>query len=360
MPERFRPSSLPALRQCGMFEPSQRDGAEDKDAGTERHEVLADLLRQPGQAIEHEDIESIEWAADYIRTHAPTSDHEMHIERKMALLDPEFDEVIAGTPDAVCGGDLFDFKWRRRDYGPQMAAYALMAMEENGRQEMRVHVLYGQERRAEVYIITRHEAALLLAEIAAKVTPNPVATPCDYCGWCARRLTCEPLLKMAQAVTAGYADLPEFKSWHPSQMETAEEISKALLIWRAVLKKWGESLEYHALEAVTKRGFALPSFDLKSKRGKTWCQDIQSAINVAGLTQEQFLPCCEVRLNSSKRTGALGLIDQVAKVTVQPKAAVKRELTKKLTEAGALKEGAPTQYLKTIKSIMEDDEDADV
>ena len=353
----IRPSSLPMLQQCSAF--SSGVAGEFAEAGQDRHAALTSLLKDDDadglSLLEPEQAEVVLWAEEYIRTKAPMDEHPLHSERTLTLLDGEFNEIMRGTPDVVCGGELFDLKWRERDYGAQMAAYALMLMEESGRTEIRVHVIFGAFKRVEVYEISKDGAEKLVNDILESAkTPTP--TPCDYCGWCSKRLTCQPFLDAAEKVAKGYSDLPAAQEWHPSKMETGEEIAAALWIWRTILSKWGESVEFHAFEAATKKGMTLPGFDLKSKAGRSWCSDVATAFTVSKLPQNFFLMCCDLRMNTSKTNASKkGLIDMYAGTHGMPKARAKREISTSLTEAGVLKQGDPVQYLKAVGTVDDAD-----
>lgn len=344
----LRPSSLPMLQKCSQFTGT---GSDYTESGTDRHGAFKNALEEKPDALallDEEDASGVSWAVEYVRTHAPMEDHGLDLERTLTLYDGEFNRVFTGTPDVICGSHVFDLKWRHRDYGAQIAAYALMHMEESGRNSVTVHVLFAATKRAEVYELTRGEAGKLVHGIIHHARERVLQpSPNEYCGWCSKRLTCAPFQEAARVVAAGYSDIEKAKTWHPSEMETGEEIATALWLWRTVLKKWGESVEFHAMDAATKRGLTLPGFELKSKKGRQWCKDMEAAFTASKLPQNFFLMCCDLRMNTSKTSaGKKGLIDMYAGTHGMPKARAKRELTDSLTTAGALEDGKPSQYLK--------------
>jgi hypothetical protein len=143
---------------------------------------------------------------------------------------------------------------------------------------------------------------------------------------------CPALTKPAQTIALSYGDMAQIQDWHPSEMDKAEHLALALVIWRKVLKKWGKSVEFHAMEAATKKGLKLPGFELKERQGKKFVGDTARAYELSGLPPEKFLLACGVRLNTSKLTGLLGL-DSVYKETEGSLAAGKRAAEKRLADA---------------------------
>jgi hypothetical protein len=367
----IRPSSLPFLAKCPCWESDQSTGREDKSAGQERHRYLSaliktvlggndggDIAEAESVELEDSDKEAVSWAADYILVHAPTSEYPLRLEHHVNPRDTEFQPIFTngGTLDAACGNHLFDFKWRRRDYGAQMAAYALDIFQELGCAEVKVHLLFGESKQAEVYTLTEAGCVDLVFGIIARVL-DPSRKPAinDYCGWCARRLTCPAILSVVEKVSHGYAEDEKVKSWHPSKMETGEEIGAALSVWRTVLKKFGESIEFHALEANQKRGLTIAGFEAKSKAGKAYVPDVPAAFALTGLPQAEFLAGCQVRMNTSKKyPDQVGLVDVFAKFNGLKKAAAKRDLLKKLEPV--VKQTRPSTYLKAVGVEEEESE----
>lgn len=348
------------LAWCARWESSGGNSA--TEAGAARHSALGwQLAADAPEATRAEslaqlddpDRDAVVWAADYIRTHAPLADYPIHCERGLTMLDTDFSEIMRGTPDVVCGNHLFDLKWRERDYAAQMAAYALMLMEDSGWDVVHVHVLYGERMRAERFTIDLVGAQLLVDAILANVASEKPPTPCDYCGWCARRLTCPALTKVAKTVADGYSVEDKVHNWHPSEKPDAEQLAAMLYIARKVLKPWIESVEFHALEAITKQGLAIPGYELKTRKAREWVSDVAGAFAAAGLPQDDFLRCCDVRLNTSKTyPDKAGIVDTFAKVRDLKKAAAKRDLMTRL--APVIQTGKPTQYLAETGEASEE------
>lgn len=370
---KIRPSSLPMLQQCPCFEAG--DTSVYAEDGHNRHGALTAIVaraagmevpskvEKPDELIEGLDDESregVEWAADYIRVHAPMSDFPLRIEHRVNPLDDNLDPLFenGGTPDFVCGSHVFDFKWRPRDYTAQMAAYALALFEE-GHEIVTAHVLYGQPKRAQRFSIDEPSARILVSGIIAESKePNAQPRPCNYCGWCAKRLTCKPYTRTAKRVAEGYADeaiLEQVKNWHPSQMQTAEEIALALTIARKLLGPWCKSVEFHAREMVLKQGIQLPGYELKEKAGKSHVTDVAKAHEALGLPVAELLSCCELRLNTSKTyKDRKGVIDVFAKVNELKTAPAKRAVKQKLSDL--ITTGKPTLALVAVGGEAEDNE----
>ena len=332
----YRPSSLPGLQGCSCYEPDQTSDIEQKQAGTLRHEALAAYLTgQEGwdKDLDEYDAEGVAWAGEYIRAHAPMSDHPLRIEEKRTTYTDSFEE-ITGTPDVTCGWVLFDLKGRSIDsYMAQMAAYALM----DGWPEVEVHVLYGTERRAKTWRVTRQEAMELVENIIARAsTPGAYPTACDWCGWCSKRLTCPSVIEGVNKVVAARDDW-HLETYHSTEIETAEQMGQALTIARR-LKEWCEAVEHHAREMALKRGMVPVGFELRTRRGSREIESVASAFGLAGLPQEAFLKACEVKFSR--------LVEVAAEFHGMKKAHAERDLDVKL--ASVIERKPSSQFLQAL------------
>lgn len=300
----IRPSSLPALAECPRFE-SDPTGSEHTTAGTLRHQVFRDLLASVPQEdaapllaaakdLSEEDVDGVVWAVEYVRIKANLADHPLVLEQRRAFTGPDFEE-ITGTPDAICGSDIFDLKWRRSDYTAQMAAYALMLLQ-MGHGLVRVHVLYAESKKAEVIEFDAAKATSLvfgIIERAAALEAEPSA--CSFCGWCAKRLTCPAVLKQVNAVVANREDF-NLQTWHASEIQSGEEMGKALRIARTVAE-WCESVEHHAKDMAIKKGIIPAGFKVQNRQGNRYVASLPDAFAKAGLPQDKFLAACEIKLS---------------------------------------------------------------
>ena len=309
------------LAQCACFE---SDSTEFAEAGTKRHKHLAARLAVgnaprgctcieddpawlcPTCKLEDveknqsdEDTEGVEWAAEYITMMGS----EFDAEHRLTLYDDSWNEVFSGTPDVVCGAEIFDLKWRERNYDAQMAAYALMLMQAKGYDKVIVHVLYAEPQRVQKLIFDEDSARRIVEPIlAAAKDPNKQPTPCDYCGWCANRLRCKALLDRVQAVAAGREDW-KLEQYHASQIETPEQAFRARKLAKQIIK-WAEGVLYHTeklADKMTPEQLREHGYEWKPKRGRQYCTDIFTAYELLGLDRELFAQACDLRLNTSKK-----------------------------------------------------------
>lgn len=335
----FRPSSLPGLQACPCYAPDQTSDVEQKKAGTLRHEALAKYLGGDptwDDTLEEDEAAGVEWAGEYIRCHAPMSEHPLRIEEKRTTCTDSFEE-IAGTPDVTCGNVLFDLKGRNVDsYMAQMCAYALMV----GAESVEVHVLYATERKAQTWRVTRADAMEMVENIIARASvPNPYPTACDYCGWCANRLTCPSVVQGVNAVVAGRDDW-HLDTFHSTEIDTPEQMGKALTIARR-LKEWCEAVEHHAREMAIKQGQIPHGFELASRRGAREVESVAGAFGLVGLPQDDFLKACKVNFKD--------LAETFATFHGMKKAQAERQLDVKLSSVITRKPSS--QFLKAISCL---------
>lgn len=345
-----RPSALPMLAQCPKFD---GEGGEYADAGTGRHRALEAILLGGDPVNElipfDDDHEGILWAADYIRLHAPMADYPLIPQFKVNPVDDFFKLIFpnGGTTDFVCGSHIFDFKWRPRDYSPQMAAYALGLIHArySDTPTVTTHLLFGATKRPAVNTWSEASALALIHPII-DAARNPDAKPvaCDYCDWCKNKTTCPALTAPVAAIANVRRDSVEpdlaakFSSWaldgaHTSQIDDPDLMSMVLKIARR-MGPFCNGAEHRAKQMAVKDGRTLPGFELKPKAGKSYCTDIAAAFTQSGLDQSEFLQACDVRLNTSKKYhDKKGLINLVAAKQGTKIAPTKRALLAKLGDA---------------------------
>jgi hypothetical protein len=304
-------------------------------------------------SLSPDDRESVEWAVDYIKVHAPTSQYPLQFERHVNPLDENFERLFpdGGTLDIECGPELFDLKSRERDYRSQLAAYALAMMQEHGYESVRCHVLYMIPKRYEVFSLTRAEAEKIVGDIIAK--QGTQATPCDYCGWCVKKLVCPARLEQVNAVVAGRPDW-QLEQYHSSEIKTADEAGRARRLADHV-KKWADGILFHTTELARKEGIVATGYKIADSKGKAVVTDAPRAFQLAGVPQDVFFKCCAVRLNSSKDyPDRVGLVESYASQNGIPKSRAKKQITEKLAEV--ITRGEPGIKLVALKGETEEEE----
>lgn len=356
----IRPSSLPALAQCARFESGSSEFA---DAGTARHRALKAhfegddaLMDALMDALPEDDRDGVRWAAEYIRLKAPMADYPINFEIGSSFVTSDFEE-ISGTIDCECGPTLFDLKWRERDYGPQLAAYALMKLAGRSWGEINVHILFAERQRAETYRIDEHSARHIVESIIARAKdPAARETPCDYCSFCSKKLTCPALNQMALSIVSGRPDW-KLAEWHASQITEPDQMRLALTAV-PFIRRWCDAVEYHADFMWEKKGIQIPGCEFKESKGKTYATDIQGAFTASGLPLEQFLKCATLRMSSSKQEpDKLGLVDAYVEANrgnYPSKAAAERDLKKKI--APYVARGKSNYHVRPISNQIEEGE----
>lgn len=349
----IRPSSLPALAQCPKFEGGSSEFA---DQGSRRHHALRSHFDGDDSlldALPDDDRDGITWAAEQIRLRAPLADHPINFERPGVFLTSNFDEV-RGTLDADCGPTLFDLKWRPRDYGPQLAAYSLFKFGTERWPEIECHILFAENQTVERYKIDEASARNIVEPIIERAK-DPAAQParCDYCGWCAKKLTCPAFNEPALSVVGGREDWP-LEKWHTSEITDPEQMRRALTAV-PFLRRWCDAVEYHADQMTLTNGIQIPGTVIKESKGKTYATDLQGILNVTQLSVEKFLKCATVRMKSSKdEPDKLGIVDvfhDENKGSFTSKAAAERALKKKIEPYTA--RGKSNFHVRPIKQIEE-------
>jgi hypothetical protein len=331
-----RPSSLPMLAECPKF---VGEGGEYAEAGTVRHAALSDNLADgndwPLMLDADEEREGVAWAADYIRLHAPMSDYPLECEVKRTWTGPDFQDR-EGTPDVTCGPHIFDLKWRRRNYDAQMADYAL-SLFERGHEVVTVHILFAAFKQKEVFTLTQADAERIVGGILARAEDTKAEpAPCDYCGWCERRLTCSALLERANTIAEHREDWA-LESYHASEIVTEEQMGKALKLARA-LAKWCEAVEHFAKKQVD-NGLMPVGFKTQNRQGNRFIASVIDAFGKVGLDQGDFLHLCKL--------GFTDLVEFHASKQGIPKRAAEREMESRLGDV--LQRKAPSVSLVSVK-----------
>ena len=199
-PKTLRPSSLPKLALCGQFE-----GAPGTSDAAARGTMLDAALRSAWElgevpALSQEDAICVAWAYEAIGGLANGHRVEMAEERCKIRID-YLD--VTGTADAICARGRWhaDLKSGQiYDYEAQMAAYALGLMVEHSVNEWTAHLLFCDQQRVITQQFTFSEALAIVKAVVLNVGTAP--RPNEFCGWCAKSLTCSARVQAQETALA--------------------------------------------------------------------------------------------------------------------------------------------------------------
>ena len=296
------PSKLPMLAKCLCYESAPVGAAANE--GTRQHEQLAAILTDKPCADGIEIHPGVAWAAEYINR---CTSNILLIEERMSLIGDDFEEITFGTLDVVAaanradGDKIFVMDYKSGEdwnYGPQMAAYARMAMIRYGRTICEVHELYGRYCQAKKYSLTMAETDYIPGLIAAAQAPDRRPTMCEFCGWCVKQGTCgaavEPILRVATDYEpeSPVAKLPlsAVATWRASEITDPNQMAVVLDV-ASYLYAWASAAKAHAREAAVK-GMEIPGYVLKDGAARREFADITAAYAASGLGADAFLACC--------------------------------------------------------------------
>lgn len=293
--KRIRPSALPKLAECPCYE-SEPVAGPAAERGTRIDAAARDVISE-GISVdeacrrheidEPEDHDAVLWLYDTCVALAGgnelTADEES---LRVECLN------MTGTGDVACFSAAWsgDFKTGEiRNYREQQAAYAYGYMKDNGVNAWTVYLLYCDHQRVERLEFDLWEAeALLLDLIARALDENRVPTPCQYCGWCAKRFYCEPYLLQAAPL------IPVLEQGDQAFQEllSDHERTRDFLLAAKVV----DELAAAAREKVTRdlvaskasgEDLKIPGVSLVSKRGTRLVDMTQCADMIEQLSPEQ-------------------------------------------------------------------------
>lgn len=303
------PSSFPMFAKCPCFHSGE--AGEAAESGTRQHALLEQLLQDTdgapdGMACTPEEEEQVLWAANYIHQHTGES---LEVEKRLSLIGNDFEEITFGTMDVVAvvsqaAGNIltvFDYKsGEQRDYKPQMAVYARMAMLAYGHTRCDVHEVYGRLRWYESYSLALRDTDFVMDIIASVQNPDKAPVCCEYCSWCRHQGTCAaataPIIQVATEYEpdGAVAALPlrDVVNWHASQITDPGQMSIVLRVAEH-LGKWSDAVKAHARDAAL-TGMVIPGYILKEGRRVREFSDPLLAFEASGLELRDFLECCKV------------------------------------------------------------------
>jgi len=331
---KLRPSSLPALAECGGWESKPFDTTFTQ-MGTLRHEALEDLIKNKDRTkfdeLPEAEAEGVQWAADYININT-TDTHEMEWEQNGTI--EAGDVTIKGRYDLVNGNKLFDLKnqleTKGKSYIPQVAAYALMIMTRDDLETFEAHLLYAAPKVVKTHTFTRAQAEKILSDVVDNVIRGELK-PNSYCGWCNRAATCPAMTETANKLSEEFTT--ELEAYDPKNLADPVNLNRALTLCRS-LKPFMEEVERMAKEHCINGG-SLDGFDLKQRALPAKVKDLNEAFNAVGLTSEQFMSACSLTLGR--------LYDTFAQANDVSKAEAKRTVQALLADVFL-----PTAYTQSL------------
>jgi hypothetical protein len=187
---KIRHSSLPKLALCGQYE-----GSPGTSPAAERGTMLDRVFRDawttgefPRDLCEEDDI-AINWALAQCINLGGGADGLLTADDACRVQTAGLDHT--GTVDGVAARANWSMDLKSGqiyDYQGQMAAYALGLMQMRFEQTWTTHLLFCDQRKLVTHHWTYQTASDMVRSILANVGTAPQEN--DYCGWCAKSLTC--------------------------------------------------------------------------------------------------------------------------------------------------------------------------
>lgn len=263
----LRSSNFPKLALCACYQSDPNPGP-----AAERGSALDALFRarMAGLPEQHEmfyqpneaDEDAVEWAVTTLKALAGGSDV-LTRENDCRVAIPGLENP--GTADAIIPEKLAhaDLKTgQKRNYREQMAGYALGLMEAHFATEWTAHLLFCDQKEVVTHRFTFEEARSIVEAVIARFNdPNKAPTPCEYCGWCAKRETCPA--RLAQAETAITVAKPGFD--FAAVLSDNGKLGMFLTAC-SVLDDYREQAEAAAKERLG-AGQEIPGWKLSTRRG---------------------------------------------------------------------------------------------
>lgn len=265
------PSAFPKWAECAHYEPSREPG-EEAERGTRMHKAYAmAVARKDGVVdggLDPEDRAAAEWAVAETRRifeGAPEA-----VERKLPYYDSE-GELYFGTADAVCGLQIADLKTGQiRDYGPQMAAYALALMDIKWAERATTRLLFCDEREVVTREWTAEEAIgtvmpIIAARKDALAGKGPGPRPCEYCGWCGKRDTCAAYVSQLAPAAAAIASPEAFE--FSAVLADPDRLGRFLTACKLLRCDYEERAQERAKEVIGSGG-RVPGWTIQPRKGR--------------------------------------------------------------------------------------------
>ena len=192
---KIRHSSLPKLALCGQYE-----GTAGNSSAASRGTMLDGVFRDAWvtselpRELNQEDTAAVSWALSQCIQLGGGADGLTTKESECRIQTSGLEHMGTADGVAVKGKWLIDLKSGQvYDYTGQMAAYALGLMETHFEQEWTTHLLFCDQQK----MVTQHWTYTSAKETVQAILDNVGTAPKenDYCGWCAKSLTCLARIK---------------------------------------------------------------------------------------------------------------------------------------------------------------------
>ena len=187
---KIRHSSLPKLALCGQYE-----GSPGTSPAAERGTMLDRVFRDAWTTgelprdLNDEDAAAINWALGQCINLGGGADGLLTADDACRVQTAGLEHT--GTVDGVAALANWSMDLKSGqvyDYTGQMAAYALGLMQMRFEQTWTTHLLFCDQRKLVTHEWTYKSASDMVRGILANVGTAPAEN--DYCGWCAKSLTC--------------------------------------------------------------------------------------------------------------------------------------------------------------------------
>jgi len=204
---KIRHSSLPKLALCGQYE-----GSPGTSPAAERGTMLDRVFRDAWTSgelprdLNDDDAAAINWALGQCIQLGGGADGLVTADAHCRVQTAGMEHT--GTVDGVAARANWSMDLKSGqiyDYQGQMAAYALGLMQMRFEQEWTTHLLFCDQRKLVTHHWTYKSASDMVRSILANVGTAPAEN--DYCGWCAKSLTCPARVASKDAALVTVAGL---------------------------------------------------------------------------------------------------------------------------------------------------------
>lgn len=270
---KIRHSSLPKLALCGQYE-----GAPGSSPAAERGTKLDQAFRHawvhgefPDWDLTEDDAQAVRWTINQCVLLGGSTDGLMTADKDCRVQTAGLEHT--GTVDGVAARANWSMDLKSGqiyDYSAQMAAYALGLMQMRFEQSWTTHLLFCDQRQVVTHHWTYKSASDLVRGILANVGTSPKEN--DYCGWCAKSLTCPARVESAGKImtqTAGLVPVEQDQGF--LEMIADPERLGIFLKRCATFEDFKEAAKSKARELL-ESGQAVPGWKLQKPRASAYVE----------------------------------------------------------------------------------------